>query len=911
MSLEDRLHPLLSSYVASPQWVKSTVGRAYASLPDRIKYGRRFPHFQREVRRCYQSAELEQAVDAKLLKALRVALLHVPAYSAYRGLLQQGLAPRELLSRLPLISKLDIKADPQRYVSTRSNSRDMLEMFTGGSTAHPMRFFAQKHVTRPKEAAYFEDLDKRAGLQEGDVILNLRGRTVPGAGEPGRRLWMYEPIKRHLILSSDHMEARFMPEYVNALKEWKPTFIHAFPSALYPLAKWLNAHPEPEITLRIHGVELTSENTYDHQLAMFRRVFPCPVTRGYGHTERVLLAATMPDDDRYFFWPLYGYPELIDARGNTIVEPGVLGEIVGTAFDNAVMPFVRYRTGDMGAWGSTQHPNLPGFPVFERIEGRMQDFVVCQDRRVVSVTTLGAAHFSDLADFEWIQYEQSKPGRLTLRVVSRRTLDERQRAAIEQAVRQKTQGGCEVDVLCVPSIELTAAGKQMLMIQHLDVSEYLGASRAESVLSDASAVRTWAPEVQRWRTAASPKSITTGKPRLTGLRTALLGPAYFHHCRLIERSKTWSIEQIESYQHDRVDRLFRLYGDLIRTKQHYLERGDEYTAWSLPGLSTRVTTGGTTGHPFAFYRDTFASRQKERAYIFDICSEIGYRPFDCRVIFRGNIGDKLINYDVIENAYYISPAKLNKDNAKSLVGFLGGLGGFYLHVYPSSLLSLVELLGEGEFLSLGIKGVLASSEAFSVNQIHAFESRFGISIAYWYGHSEYATLARYCRHCHGFHFYPTYGFTEFVDAGDGLKRIVATSFNRVGTRFVRYDTGDLAVQSSRSCSEPFLRVDSIVGRVQDYFVARDRSLRAFGPFLFGIHNEFWSLIVAIQFCQRVVGVLRVRIVLRSDTSDEQRDWLLDFLTTRFELVDLEFEFVDSISSTAAGKHRYFINEIEN
>ena len=55
MALEDQLHSLLPSYVASPQWVKSIVGGAYAAIPRRIKYGDRFPQFQAEVRRCYQS----------------------------------------------------------------------------------------------------------------------------------------------------------------------------------------------------------------------------------------------------------------------------------------------------------------------------------------------------------------------------------------------------------------------------------------------------------------------------------------------------------------------------------------------------------------------------------------------------------------------------------------------------------------------------------------------------------------------------------------------------------------------------------------------------------------------------------------------------------------------------------------
>ena len=85
MSLEDRLHPWLSSYVASPQWVKSSIGRAYALLPQHIKYGSKFPRFQAEVRRCYGEAGLAEAVEAKLLATLRTALCDVPAYAVAVG----------------------------------------------------------------------------------------------------------------------------------------------------------------------------------------------------------------------------------------------------------------------------------------------------------------------------------------------------------------------------------------------------------------------------------------------------------------------------------------------------------------------------------------------------------------------------------------------------------------------------------------------------------------------------------------------------------------------------------------------------------------------------------------------------------------------------------------------------------
>jgi phenylacetate-CoA ligase len=480
MAVEDILHPLLGAYMRSPQWVKLTLGRAYASVPKLIKYGPAFERFRRDAARCYQADGLAEEVQRRLAATLDHALRHVPAYAGHRHLLDLGLPPQELLRRLPLTSKLDLKHRLEDYVSTAYRSSMRLEMFTGGSTANPMRFFSHKHVTRPKETAYFEDFDRRAGLGPDDVILNLRGRTVPGAGVPGGRIWLYEPIRRHLILSSDHLEPPYMPQYVQALHEWKPTFIQAFASALYPLARWLEKNPEPAIVRRIHGVQLTSENVYGYQLDLFRRVFGCPVLRGYGQTERAALAASMPDDDRYFFWPLYGFVELIDDAGEPITQPGVLGEIVVTGFDNGVMPFVRYRMGDFGMWSDRPHPQLPGWQVMERIEGRLQEFLVCRDSRLVTPNSLSAAHYAELSVAETIQYEQHVPGKVALKVVAHRALTDTERRAIGLALHRKSQSGIDFDVVQVPSIATTARGKHRMVVQHLEISGYLGASSPEA-----------------------------------------------------------------------------------------------------------------------------------------------------------------------------------------------------------------------------------------------------------------------------------------------------------------------------------------------------------------------------------------------------------------------------------------------
>jgi phenylacetate-coenzyme A ligase PaaK-like adenylate-forming protein len=392
-------------------------------------------------------------------------------------------------------------------------------------------------------------------------------------------------------------------------------------------------------------------------------------------------------------------------------------------------------------------------------------------------------------------------------------------------------------------------------------------------------------------------------------RQWLMGPAYFHHRALIRASKSWDAAQIADYQKSRMESILARYGAEVRDKAHYRENLERYNRLCLPGLATTIRTGGTTGTPFSFQMDRFVRRQRERAYIFDIWADVDYRPFDNRVVFRGNIGDKLIAYNRLQNAWSISAAHFTEKTRVEVLQFLRGMKPFFLHVYPSSLFGFIELLGDEEFRSLPSLGILAGSEGFPPGQMERFEREFGLPIAHWYGHSEYASLARYCRDCQGFHFYPTYGYTEFVleaEGEPGTACIVATSFNAVGTQFVRYDTGDRARLSTRECRQPFPRVDGIEGRSQEFFIDREGQRRAFGPYLFGIHNRFWEILSAIQFEQREAGRLIVRAVLKDAA---ERAWLETFLVERFAVASLDFDYVPAIVKTADGKHRYYINAL--
>jgi phenylacetate-CoA ligase len=395
---------------------------------------------------------------------------------------------------------------------------------------------------------------------------------------------------------------------------------------------------------------------------------------------------------------------------------------------------------------------------------------------------------------------------------------------------------------------------------------------------------------------------------MTGVRESLLGPSYFYHRRLINKSKDWTPAEIQDYQHKRFQLLTRRYGDAVTQKEDYQRDLRRYTRWDVPPLTRTVRTGGTSGQPLRFTADTFARRQKERAYLFDIWSQVGYAPYDLRVRYCGDIHEGMVRYNRLENVWMVSPGATVEGELGGLRRWLRTLPPFFLHVYPSSLYTFIDLVGEDLFRSLPVRGVIAASEMFPAKEQLRFEHEFGLKIAHWYGHSEYAALAYCCRKCRGFHFYPTYGRVELLGSEtEGCRRVVASSFNRIGTQFVRYDTGDLAVDTADRCAaDSFPRASAILGRSQETFLDSSGRRRSLYGYAFGDldHDAFYDQIRDIQFVQDKAGFLRVRIVTNPGA---EKDHIQRTFERHIPVANLEFEYVPAIERSPSGKRRYFVD----
>lgn len=373
MNVEDWFDGWFGKYPDAPQWVKTPMGLAYAILPKPIRYGSDYRRFVAEAH-LDDPRQLNALADVRLRAALIWAAQTVPAYAPVHGLLRAGASVKECLLAFPLTSRSDLRARPQDYISRARPERARLPVQTGGPLSESLSFFLERGVSRCKEAAYIDSFRHRLGLGGQGVILSLRGRIWRDAECGATR--SFDPIRQILAISPKHLDAACMSGHVEAAIRHRVCLVQGYPSAVYLLACWLRDNaPASGFLPGIRGVQLFSETIQPFMVDTIREVFQCPVLFHYGHAERAVMAGSMPDDPRYFVWPLYGKVELVGADGAVINEPGQVGEIVATGFDNRVMPFVRYRTGDMACWSAgPAHRLLPGFPVLERIEGQASGF---------------------------------------------------------------------------------------------------------------------------------------------------------------------------------------------------------------------------------------------------------------------------------------------------------------------------------------------------------------------------------------------------------------------------------------------------------------------------------------------------------------------------------------------------------
>lgn len=459
--MEDSLYPLLSFYRRLPDRLQDMIGRAYRVLPIGIRYGRFHDEYRRRIKRFVATTD-SAAVQRMQLDLLREtvnrAVESVPFYRQY-----PKIKTFKGIHDFPIIGKSDIVENTEAFISTEFTGNS-LKANTGGSSGTPMSFFLHAGRTRPKESAHFDWLWGQCGFVPGARVLMVRGAPLKH-----NSLYEYQAIKNCLAISCYELNSSNVRQVLREVQKFRPQFIHGYPSAVKNFNSCISENANAVWDIPIDALFLGSEWLSQDDRSAIESFFNSKVLTWYGQSECAVMGGNSVDSSEFFFYPFYGYTELLDDNGMPVQTPGEMGRIIATSFDNFVMPFIRYDTGDFGMLSSSSSFEKMPCLVLKKIEGRTQDLIYLRDQTKVSLTAfIFGQHLPQFSRIREMQLEQNIAGHLIVRIVPGRNYGGNDEREMVNRLRKSVSNKIEIDCECVEQIEKTRRGKHRFLIQKIE-----------------------------------------------------------------------------------------------------------------------------------------------------------------------------------------------------------------------------------------------------------------------------------------------------------------------------------------------------------------------------------------------------------------------------------------------------------
>lgn len=429
---------------------------------------------------------------------------------------------------------------------------------------------------------------------------------------------------------------------------------------------------------------------------------------------------------------------------------------------------------------------------------------------------------------------------------------------------------------------------------------------------------------------------------------------FFKTYTFLKKSQWWTKEKIETYQREQLRKLlihsyehvpyyqklfdtigfspydFKDFEDLQKipflTKEIIRENLQDLKAQDYPEYAfTYMTTGGTTARPLGIYEEKNLSYTKELAFTKIFFKNIGLNFYDKSVFLRGTViaeSEKgpYWKYTLLHRFLILSSYHMTETNLPIYVEKIKKFKPKYIAAYPSSLCILAKHMKKNNippFTSL--KYIICGAETLYPWQRTFLEDVFRCTIHETYGLTEQTVLANTCTHSNFFHFYPEYGYVEFIDRNgrpvkndDEAAEIVATGFKNDIFPFIRYKTDDRCIYTSQTCScgRKYPLAASIEGRwsSSDFLISKDDRLVSITAM--NMHSDIFDTVNQFQFYQEKKGEVIFRIVKMDTYTDNDakniRQQLIKKLGDNFTVT---IEYVEEIPRTPRGKLKFLIQKI--
>jgi phenylacetate-CoA ligase len=409
----------------------------------------------------WTAEQIQQYQWQQIIVLLHHAYEHVPYYK--KLFKAQGITPDDIRSlhnfqQLPFLTKEIVQEYAHELKATNYPPYAFEETNTGGSTGFLLRFPVEKGVWYAKHLAYITVLLERGGCQAMDKSVQITGRE---------KFWEYRLVPRTLMLSSYQMTEQNLQVYIQKIKRLQPHYFIGYPSAMMLLATYMKHH---SIELKgLKAIFCFGETIYEWQRDFLETFFQCRVHGQYGHREQCVLAGTCEKSNFYHIFPDYGFVELIDRNGQPVTQDGKSGEIVATGFHTGIFPFIRYKTGDIATY-SSHHCECGRHSLrFQSIEGRLQDFMVSKNKRLVPLMGVLQLIAKSSPNMKEYQLYQDCEGELILHIVKKEGFSDDDIHHIRENFQKRLGDEFSLSFFYMDSIPRTSRGKYQFLVQKLPI----------------------------------------------------------------------------------------------------------------------------------------------------------------------------------------------------------------------------------------------------------------------------------------------------------------------------------------------------------------------------------------------------------------------------------------------------------
>ncbi|HUI59926.1 MAG TPA: hypothetical protein VLX90_06875 [Steroidobacteraceae bacterium] len=422
------------------------------------------------------------AEDLRALQWRRLRRLLAHAYgncTFYRRRMDEaGLHPDRMsspddLRAMPVLTKRDIQEHGAGLCAANFPPARRVRNQTGGSTGSPLQFYVDRERLDSRMASTIRH-DAWAGLRPGDWHAELWGARLDQ--HLGARRW--DGLRNRLVyrtigLNTSAFSDESWPGYLAELRRRRPRVLLAYAQSAVRLAQYVNDRGINDV--RFESIISTAEVLLPGQRELIEQAFRGRVFNRYGCREVSVIAS---ECERHRGMHVNAEALWVEVVPDALTPAGA-GRLVVTDLLNLGMPLIRYEIGDLGAWSADACPCGRGLPLLARVEGRVTDFLTLPDGRMVSGPALTLV-VADLHDVRQVQFVQTAPAEVRLRVVPGADFGEHTRAELRRRLAYYLDSSTRLEFEEVDRIAQEASGKYRFVINRVRPasSELAGAAIA-------------------------------------------------------------------------------------------------------------------------------------------------------------------------------------------------------------------------------------------------------------------------------------------------------------------------------------------------------------------------------------------------------------------------------------------------